>query len=85
MKGSAQGNWDPREVISTQPKRGRGPHHHVEADVNWCSTFLYRISNLHFYIFTFLYGILIKQQGFATVSKLLISNRKVFDGQSLAT
>ena len=34
MKGSARGNWDPRKnptVILTQPKRGRGPHHHVEA------------------------------------------------------
>ena len=24
-------------AISTQPKRGRGPHHHVEAAVDWCS------------------------------------------------
>ena len=23
-------------AISTQPKRGRGPHHHVEAAVDWC-------------------------------------------------
>ena len=24
-------------AISTQPKRGRGPHHHVEAAVDWYS------------------------------------------------
>ena len=23
-------------AISTQPKRGRGPHHHVKAAVDWC-------------------------------------------------
>ena len=23
-------------AILTQPKRGRGPHHHVEAAVDWC-------------------------------------------------
>ena len=27
--------WGPT-AISTQPKRGRGPHHHVEAAVDWC-------------------------------------------------
>ena len=40
IKGSARGNWAPREVqpaISTQPKRGGGPHHHVEAAVDCCS------------------------------------------------
>ena len=25
-------------TISTEPKRGRGPHHHVEAAVDWCSS-----------------------------------------------
>ena len=25
-------------IISTEPKRGRGPHHHVEAAVDWCSS-----------------------------------------------
>ena len=35
FEGSARGNWDPT-VISTQPKRGRGTHHHDEAAVNWC-------------------------------------------------
>ena len=24
-------------AISNQPKRGRGPHHHFEAAVEWCS------------------------------------------------
>ena len=38
MKRSARGNWDPSgrpTAISTQPKRGRGPHHHVEAADDW--------------------------------------------------
>ena len=41
MKGSAWGNWDPRErptAISTQPERGQKRHHHVEAAVDWCSS-----------------------------------------------
>ena len=39
MKGSARGNWDPQEVqLPFQPKRGGGPHHHVEAVVDWCSS-----------------------------------------------
>ena len=34
---SARGNWIPREFQQPfQPKRGRGPHHHVEAAVDWC-------------------------------------------------
>ena len=27
-------------AISIQPKRGRGPHHHVEAAVDWCSDWI---------------------------------------------
>ena len=27
-------------AILTQPKRGWGPHHHVEAAVDWCSSIL---------------------------------------------
>ena len=37
--GSARGNLDPREgqqPFRPNPKRGRGPHHHVEAAVDWC-------------------------------------------------
>ena len=39
---SARGNWDPQEgqqpLCSTQ--MGRGPHHHAEAAVDWCSSIL---------------------------------------------
>ena len=28
-------------AILTQPKRGRGPHHHVKAAVDWCSYFFF--------------------------------------------
>ena len=35
IKGSARGNWDSREGQQPfRPKRGRGPHHHVEAAVD---------------------------------------------------
>ena len=27
-------------AILTLPKRGRGPHHHVEAAIDWCSSIL---------------------------------------------
>ena len=38
FQGRARGNWDPREdQLSTQLKRGQGPHYHVEAAVHWCS------------------------------------------------
>ena len=53
MKGSARGNWDPQEgqqPLSIQPKRGQGPHHHVEAAVDWCRSIQYRRYN---YIDTF--------------------------------
>ena len=34
----ARGNWDLREVQQPfqPPKRGQGPHHHVEAAVDRC-------------------------------------------------
>ena len=31
-------------AISTQPKRGRGTHHHVEAAVDWCSNSLLAVA-----------------------------------------
>ena len=40
MNGECPGKLGPSgrpTAISTQPKRGRGPHHHVEAAVDWCS------------------------------------------------
>ena len=39
MKGSARGNWDPREgqqPFRSNPNGNRGPHHHVEEAVDWC-------------------------------------------------
>ena len=30
-------------AISTQSKRGRGPHHHIEAAVDWCICKLSRV------------------------------------------
>ena len=41
--GGARGNWGPSgrpTAILTQPKRGWGPHNHVEAAVDWCSSIL---------------------------------------------
>ena len=38
-KGRARGNWDSQgrpTDISSQPKRGRGSHHRIEAAVDWC-------------------------------------------------
>ena len=36
-------------AISTQLKRGRGPHHHIEAAVDWCSSqnfqYIYQTKN----------------------------------------
>ena len=29
-------------VISTKPKRDRGPHHYIKAAVDWCGLLLYR-------------------------------------------
>ena len=39
-KGSARGNLERPTANLTQPKRGWGPHHHVEAAVGWCSSIL---------------------------------------------
>ena len=52
MKGSARGNWDPREGQQPfRPKRGRGPHHHVEAAVDWCRRDLfYELNKLSFFL-----------------------------------
>ena len=55
MKGSGWGNWDPSgrpTAISTQPKRGWGPHHHVKAPVDWCRIFKFvYLLNSYIYIF----------------------------------
>ena len=40
-EGSARGNWDPRKGQQPfRPNPGLGPHHHVEAAVDWCSSIL---------------------------------------------
>ena len=40
-EGSARGNWNPREEQPPfRPKCVWGPHHHVEAAVDWCSSIL---------------------------------------------
>ena len=43
-KGECPGYVEPSgspTTISTQPKRGREPHHHVEAAVDWCNIISY--------------------------------------------
>ena len=41
---SARGNWDPKEG---QQPWGWGPHHHVEAAVDWCSSILLALYTEH--------------------------------------